>query len=114
MRAMATTATARPSLSWTARRITAGGMATPSVAIRTAEDCVGCLSHFALLKRVRIDRERGSVRAGCDRVVTTASACIERIALPWSDAGGLHVHGIHVSRVQDMRLFHVAEIDTPG
>src|SRR5580693_4497258 len=114
MRAMATTATGRPSLSWTARRITAGGMAIPTVAMRTAEDWVGCLSHFALLKRVRDGRELGSSTTLADRARTGASARIGGVALRWADPCGLHVDGIHVGRVQDVRLLHVAEVNAAG
>src|SRR5580693_345949 len=104
---MATMATGCPSLSSTACRITAVGMATPTVAMSTAEDWVGCLSHFARLKRVRDGREDGASTTLPDRDLTGASAGIG--GAPRADAGGLHVDGIHVSRVQDMGLLHLPE-----
>src|ERR1700677_5076815 len=106
---MATTATGRPSLSWTAWRITAGGIAIPTVAMRTAEDCVGCLSHFPFLNRVRNGREGGASTMLPNRALTGASACIGDVALRGAETGGLHVDGIHVGRVQDVRLLHIPE-----
>ena len=104
-------ATGRPSLSSTARRMTVGGMAIPTVAMRTAEDCVGCLSHFALLKNDRVGRERGSSDALRDGALAGASASIGGVALRWADTSGLHVDGIHLRRVQDVRLLHLAEVN---
>src|SRR5580693_1427577 len=103
---MATMATGRPPLSSTARRITAGGMSTPIVAIRTSDDCDGCLSHFAFLNGDRNGREVGSFTVP-GRPRTGASAGIGG----WAHASGLHVDGIHVGRVQDVRLLHIAEVD---
>ena len=86
----------------------------PTVAMRTAEDCVGCLSHFALLNRVRDGREDGASAMLFNRALTGASAGIRGVALCWAKTGGLHVDGIHVGRVQDVWLLHIPEVDAAG
>ncbi len=82
---MVTTATGSPPLSLTAWRITAGGMGMPTVAMSTAEDCVGCLSNLALREPALLNRAIGdlastAVTAVPARVSTAASAGIGGIA----------------------------------
>ena len=82
--------------------------------MRTPEDCVGCLSHFALLKNLRGGLEGGFSTTLPDRAPTGASADIGAAALRGADTGRLHVDGIHVGRVQDVRLLHIAEVNSAG
>src|ERR1700733_5951709 len=114
MRAMATTAAGRPPLNCTARVITAGGMVMPTVAMSTTEDWVGCASHLALLNRARAGFGFGSATTSSVRTLTGTSACIGGVTRRWADSGGLHVDGVHVGRVQDVGLLHVAEVNAAG
>src|ERR1700678_3725802 len=107
---MVTTATGRPPLSLTAWRSTSRGMATPTVAMRTAADWVGCWSNLAFRKGNPADRRIGSCTAPPAWVPTAASAGIGGIAGDAAYAGGLSVVGVHVGRVQDVRLLDAVEV----
>src|SRR5580704_18544830 len=109
---MDTTATGRPPPSSTARRITFVGMDSPTVAMRTAEDCDGCLSHLPLPNRDLAGLEVGSSTALSVRVPISTSACVGGGARGLADAGRLHVDGIHVLGIQQVGLLHVVEVDT--
>src|ERR1700737_2220284 len=106
---MLTTATGRPPLSSTAWRITGWGIEMPTVAMRTAQDCVGCLSHFPLPNRALAGVGPRPSTALPARVLICASACIGSIARDLGDSGRLRVDGVHVVGIQDVGLLHVVE-----
>ena len=111
---MLTTATERPSLNLTARRITSSGMGMPTVAMRTAEGCDGCLSHFPF-PDLALDRfGTGPSTTGPAAALDAASARIGGLTRDLADPGGLHVDGVHVGRVQQVGLLHVVEVDAAG
>src|ERR1700685_1548609 len=101
---MLTTATGRPPDSSTARRITAGGTARPTVAMRTAEDWVGCWSHFPLPNRTRDRLGTRSSTAFPVGVLIAASAGLGGRTRSRADPGRLHVDGVHMGGVQHVGL----------
>lgn len=89
-------------------------MDSPTVAMRTAEVCDGCLSHFPLPNRDRPGLEVGSSTAVPVRVPISVSACVLGSAGGLADSGGLHVDCVHVLGVQQVGLLHIVEVDTAG